>query len=83
MSKYIELLTCVWRIADLCRKSVIRHTQAGFASAGLLTAEDAVFLIDSGDTSPSVSGVVIEICSAGDGSAAIFRSMPTNSRRVR
>ena len=26
MSSWIT--TCVWRIADLCRKSVIRHTQA-------------------------------------------------------
>ena len=64
--------------------------EAGFASGGLPTAENAVFPIDSGDTCPSIPGVVIEICSAlrslypaGDGSIAIFRSMPTNSRRVR
>jgi hypothetical protein len=36
---------------------------AGFASGGPSTAEDAVFPIDSGDTSPCVSGVVIAICS--------------------
>jgi hypothetical protein len=60
----------------------------GFASGGLPTVEDAVFLIDSGDTSPCVLGVLIEICSvllslypAGDSSAAIFASTPTNSRR--
>jgi len=54
------------------------------------TAENAVFPIDSGDSSPCVSGVVIEICSAlrslypaGDGSIAIFASMSANSRRVR
>jgi hypothetical protein len=38
--------------------------EAGFASGGLPTAEDAVFPIDSGDTSPCVHGVVIENCSA-------------------
>jgi hypothetical protein len=54
------------------------------------TAEDAVFPIDSGDSSPYVSGVVIEICSAlrslypaGNGNIAIFRSIPANNRRVR
>ena len=36
--------------------------EAGFASGGLPTAEDAVFPIDSGDTSPCVPGAVIEIC---------------------
>ena len=53
-------------------------------------AENAVLPIDSGDTSPCVPGVVIEICSAlhapypaGMGRAAIFRSMSANSRRVR
>ena len=63
---------------------------AGFASGGLPTAEDTVFPIDSGDTSPCVPGAVIEICSAlhslypaGDGSIVIFRSMPANSWRVR
>ncbi len=63
---------------------------AGFASGGLPTAEDAVVPIDSGDTSPRIPGVVIEIGSAlhslypaGDGSIAIFASMPANSRRVR
>jgi hypothetical protein len=25
----MSIVTCVWRIADLCQKSVIRHTQAG------------------------------------------------------
>jgi hypothetical protein len=61
---------------------------AGFASGGPSTAEDAV--CPSGDTSPCFPGVVIEICSAlrslyraGDGSIAIFASMPANSRRVR
>lgn len=34
-----------------------------FASEGLPTAEDAVFPIDSGDTSPCVPGVMIENCS--------------------
>jgi hypothetical protein len=29
--------TCVWRIADLCRKSVIRHTQVSAASVDLET----------------------------------------------
>jgi len=45
---------------------------------------------DSGDTSPCVPGVVIEICSAlhslypaGDGGGVIFRSMPANSWLVR
>ena len=63
---------------------------AGFASGEPSTAEDAVFPIDFGDTSPCIPGVVIEICSAlrslytaGDGSIAIFASMPANSRRVR
>ena len=49
---------------------------AGFASGGLPTAEDAVFPINSGDTSACMSGVVIKVCSAlrslypaGDGSA--------------
>jgi hypothetical protein len=64
--------------------------EAGFAFGGLPTAGDAVLPIDSGDTSPCVPGVVIEMCSAsrslypaGDGSIAIFASMPANSRRVR
>ena len=63
---------------------------AGFASNGPSTAEDAIFLIDSGDTYPYIPGVVIAICSAfhliypaGDGSIAIFASMPANSCRVR
>ena len=65
---------------------------AGFAADEPPTAENAVFPVDSGDTSPRVSGVVIEMCSAvrslypaGDGSssAMIFTSMPANSRRVR
>jgi aryl-alcohol dehydrogenase-like predicted oxidoreductase len=37
--------------------------EAAFASGGLPTAEDAVFPIESGDTSPCVPGVVIENCS--------------------
>ncbi len=64
--------------------------EAGFALGGLPTTENAVFPIDSGDTSPCIPGIVIEICSAlrslylaGDGSIAIFASMPANSRRVR
>jgi len=47
------------------------------------------FPIDSGDTSPYIHAVVIEIwsslCSrypAGDGSIAIFRSILPNDRRV-
>jgi hypothetical protein len=63
--------------------------EAGFAFGGLPTAEDAVFPIDFGDTSPCVPGVVIEICSAlhslypaGAGSIVIFRSMAANSWRV-
>ena len=40
------------------------RVEAGFESRGLPTAEDAVFPIDSGDTSPWVPGAVIEICSA-------------------
>jgi hypothetical protein len=62
---------------------------AGFASGGLSTAENAVFPIDSADTSPCVPRVVIGICSAlrspypaGDGSAAIFRSMLPKGRRT-
>jgi len=53
---------------------------AGFASGGFPTAEDAIFPIDFGDTSPCVPGAIIEICSAlhslypaGDGSIVIFR----------
>jgi hypothetical protein len=53
---------------------------AGFAADEPPTAENAVFPIDSGDTSPCIPGVVIEIGSAlrslypaGDGSIAITR----------
>ena len=63
---------------------------AGFASVGPSTAEGAVFPIDSGDTSPCIPASSSKICSAlrslypaGDGSIAIFASMPANSRRVR
>ena len=52
-----------------------------FASGGLATAEDAVFPIDSGDTSPWVLGAVIEIaplCAslypAGAGSSVISKT---------
>ena len=38
--------------------------KAGFMLGGRPTAEDAVFPIVSGDTSPCIPGVVIEICSA-------------------
>ena len=62
----------------------------GFAYGGLLTAEDAVFPIDSADTSPSALSVVIEIgfalratYPAADGSIAILCSMLPKSRRVR
>ena len=63
---------------------------ASFACEGFPTAEDAVFPVDFGDTSPCVPGAIIEICSAlhslypaGDGSIVIFASMPANSWRVR
>ena len=62
--------------------------EVGFASGGFPTAEDTVFPIDFGDTSPCVPGAIIEICSAlhslypaGDCSIVIFRSMPKQLAR--
>ena len=36
-------LTCVWRIADLCRKSVIRHTQVALAESAIGNEADSEF----------------------------------------
>jgi hypothetical protein len=89
----------VARTAFLCkaladfvpRCSQVVAEVAGFAAGGLPTAEDAVFPVDSGDTAPCILGAssskFVPVCAsaylAGDGSAAIFRSMLANNRRVR
>jgi hypothetical protein len=61
----------------------------GLASRGHATPRNAVYPIDSADTSPSPY-VATKICCApraaypaGTGSVTILRSMPPNSRRVR
>jgi len=38
------MLTCVWRIADFCGKSAIRHTQPGLASRTRVTRKWAIKL---------------------------------------
>jgi hypothetical protein len=40
--------TCVWRIADLCRKSVIRHTQAEGLANYALVKEAIGILVELG-----------------------------------
>jgi hypothetical protein len=46
-----------------CAVLPVVEGEAGFASNGLSMGEDAIFPSDSGDTSPCVPGVVIELYS--------------------
>ena len=75
---------------DLCRKSVIRHTQAGFASGEHATLRNDLFQGAFADTSPAKPAPsskfalpCTRLIPLARGKAAIFRSMSANSRRVR